>query len=176
MKSTIFLQYYSFEDDKFDVKDYFSKENSYVEALRKYAMSDGDLMSVTDTEKEIKYASCEAVIKDEDGNDMTIDKFVGYYNYNGLIMLLLELDPNNVEEEFDSEFNGWIEEHNRLDKVRVPEEKRYLLEPKRDIKMIFNNLANKETYCTLVNASIIDKVDNNQYVIIVDNVVFTKTF
>lgn len=178
MKCNIFLPYYNYNDDKFDVKDYFSDSQSYIDALNKYATQDSNFMAFTKKEDEVQYAKCECTLFDEDNEEMTIDKFVGYFNRDNSIMLILELNLENEDEEFDVELNGWVNEHEKLDKFssKIKEDERVLLEPKRDIKVVFNNLANKETYCTLVNSMLIDRIDKEHYVLIVDKVVFTKSF
>lgn len=178
MNSTLFLEYYNYNDDKFDVKDYFSDSNSYIEALQKYSTQESNFMNVSEKKNNtIQYAKCDCKLYDENNEDLTIDKLVGFYNTNEMIMLVVELKLDTEDEEFDSELNGWYNEHKELDKIKnIEEDKRFLLEPKRDIKMIFNNLKNKETYCTLSNTTILEKMDNEHYIIIVDKVIFTKSF
>lgn len=178
MNCTLFLEYYNYNDDKFDVKDFYSNENSYVEMLQKYATSDSGFMDFNKKEDDVQYTKCECKLYDSDNNDMTIEKIVGYYNTTEMIMVIAELDLKTEEDEFDSELNGWVCEHERLEKKssKLTPDERFMLEPKRDIKMIFKNLRNNDTYCTLQNTSILEKIDNEHYVLLVDKIIFTKKF
>ena len=177
MEGTIFLQYYNYNDDNFDVGEYFKDSQSYIDALNKFATSDSNFMQVNKNDDNIQYAQCHCKIYDEDNNLLDIDKFVSYYNSNEMVMLVLELELDSADEEFHVELKDWVESHERLDKIpNLDEDKRFLVEPKRDLKFIFNNKSNKETYALLSNSMLIDRIDLQHYVIIVDKVIFTQTF
>lgn len=177
MTCNLFLPYYNYNDDKFDVKDFYNDNNSYIEALKKFSMQETEMMNFNKSEDEIQYSKCECNLYDENNNPLTIDQIVGYYNTSQMIMLVVELNMDTEEEEFDMELNNWFEEHNKLDKIKnIDEDKRFLLEPKRDVKVIFKNLANKDTYCILTNTMILERLDTTHYAILVDSVVFTKEF
>lgn len=177
MEGTIFLQYYNYNDDNFELKDYFKDSQSYIDALQNFATSDTNFMQVNKKEDEVQYAKCQCKIYDENNAPLDIDTFVSYYNTTEMIMFVLELNLDSEDEEFDMELKEWVENHERLDKVpNLDEDKRFLLEPKRDLKFIFNNKENKETYALLSNTMIIEKLDIQHYVVVVDKVIFTRNF
>lgn len=181
MNCFVFLEYFNYNDNKFNVNEFYNDSNSYIEALNKYASIDSaELMKTNEKMEnfETQYAKCECILYDSENKPMTVDKFVGYYNSNEMAMFIIELKLDTEDEEFDSELNGWYQEHLNIDKKApwLNGNDRFNIEPKRDVKVIFNNNANKETYCTLCNTSIIEKIDNEHYVIIVDKVIFTKNF
>jgi len=180
MKCTLFLPYYGFNDADSNLDDFYKDSDAYIQALNNYSMTETQMMETKSKQDDVQYAKCECTLYDSDNNEMTVDKLVSYYDSNKLIMLMVELDLDTEEEEFDSELNGWVNEHKRLDMADImktlDEGERFAIEPKRDVKLTFNNLANKETYCTLVNTMLFEKIDSVHYVFIVDKIIFTKNF
>lgn len=177
MKCDLYIPYNSYDDNKFDMNYFYSDSNSYIEALRKYAMHDSEEMQYELEKSETKYAKCKCTLYDENNTPMTIDKLLGYYGKNELIMMILEIDLSSAEEEFEGELNGWVNDHYRLDlKFDSSSEDRCLLEPKRDLKVVFKNLKGNDTYCVLSNTMLLEKGDAEHYFIIVDKVIFTKSF
>ena len=177
MKCDLYIPYYGYDDKKFDMNDFYSDSNSYIDALRKYATQDSDEMQYDSSMNETKYAKCKCTLYDEDNNPMTLDKLLGYYGKNELIMMILEIDLSSAEEEFEGELNTWVNDHYRLDsKFERCDNDRFLVEPKRDLKIVFKNLKGNDTYCTLANTMMFEKGDAEHYFIIVDKVIFTKSF
>lgn len=178
MKCNLYLETYNDDiDSKFDIGNYYKDSDAYIKALNSYAMQETDFMKIDTNNSNKKYTKCSCLLYDDNNEPMTIDKFVGYYNSDSMTMLVIELVMDSLEDEFDSEFNGWFNEHKSLEKIKkITDEERFTLEPKMDVKLTFLNLANKETYCTLSNVSFIDKIDSNKYAILVDKIIFTKTF
>ena len=177
MKCVLYIPYYGYGDDKFDANGFYGDSNSYIEALRKYSMQDSTEMQYEAKDNEVKYTKCNCTLYDENNEPMTIDKFVGYYNTNELIMIGMEFDLSTMEDDFESELNSWYNDHKRLDdEPNIDEDQRFLVEPKRDLKVVFKNLKDKDTYCTLSNVMMLEKVDNEHYFMIVNKVIFTKKF
>lgn len=177
MNSTIFLGYNSYNDDNnFDVTNYYSSSDDYIKALEKYGSAGSEMAKIERHTSDLSFAKCQCLISDENDKDMSIDDFVSLYNKQGMSMLVLNLNLETEDEEFDMELNGWFMEHEQIAKLQLNDYDKFLLEPSRSIKVIFNNKANKETYCTLENVRIVDRITQEKYVVLVDKVIFTKSF
>lgn len=177
MKCMMYMPYYGYGEDNSNLENFYSDSNSYVEALRKYAMQDSPEMAYEHKKEDVKYTNSECNLYDSDNQPMTIDEIVGYYGKDEMIMMIAEFNLAAMNEDFESELNSWANDHERLDKeTNIDQDERMLVEPKRDLKIVFKNLKGNDTYCTLSNAMILEKVDNEHYVLIVNKVIFTKNF
>jgi hypothetical protein len=172
MKAEIYIPFNSDRDTE-DYSNFYQKPNSYLEALHQYSMCESDEMKIKHKENIVSYAKCNCVLYDGEGEEMDIDKLVSLYS-KSKTDLVFELDFTSADEDFLTEFEQWVDEHNRLKKQ--PEDIRLRAEKRIDFKLIVKNKQNMDTYCTFNNTLLLDVIDNEHFYVLVDKVIFTQNF
>lgn len=176
MKCSIFLGYEPYNDEKLDLTNYYTSSDDYIKALEKYGSAGSEMAKFDYKNNEMKYAKCECTILDENDKDLSIDGFKYFFNKEQMSMFVLDFDFDTEEEEFDTEFNSWVEEHNQLSNSRgkVTDYELFSLEPKRDLKVSFIDNNGEEINCNLLNVRIVDKITPTQFVVLTDKVDYVK--
>ena len=60
------------------------------------------------------YQECEALILNKNKEDMKEDEFTSLYNTDGLSIIMVNINPNSLTQESESELRYWIEESKRI--------------------------------------------------------------
>jgi len=176
MKCSIFLGYEPYNDENLDLTNYYTSSDDYIKMLEKYGSAGSEMAKFDYKNNEMKYAKCECTILDGNNNDLSIDGFKYFFNKEQMSMFVLDFDFDTEEEEFDTEFNSWVEEHNQLSHSRekLTDYELFSLEPKRDLKVSFIDNSGEEINCKLLNVRIVDKVSPTKFVVLTDKVDYVK--
>lgn len=177
MNGKLLLEFYDYNKESFkNIDNYYNTTDEYIKALNEFGSTEAKGMMKTETkESDISYTSGVCNLYDNEGNDMSVDKLVNYYNKDTMIMMIFDMDYSSFEEEFEIEFQDWVNGHEMLLKRNdLPEEMKYNVEPKRSFQFVFKNKANENTRALLENVSIIEKLDTAQYAVMVEKVIFIK--
>jgi len=77
-----------------------------------------------------------------------------------------------MDEEFEEDYNFWVDEHESLNqyKDKLGEEKIWENEPTRTFYVEFLNKANETKYVRFENCKIIDKGDDDEYAILAEKI------
>lgn len=199
MQAILYLPYYDYNDEAFDVGDNYYKNNSdYVNAMQQnfqatnnavankmanyingqsvsdYQSIDGQTYRFAktsqDSEEKASYSECECIVYGEDGKDKTIDDFVSECVSNDVQLYVLKLNFDTIGDEFEEELILWTNEHNGLKRFSNDEDWIFENEPKRNLKLKFINKANEEKFAELVNCKIMERQGLNIYVVLAEDV------
>ena len=199
MKVTLYLPYYDYNDDVFNVNDKYYGDGEYANAIadefnknkdivynsmldynngarNAFVGSDGQTYKLgqktSQNEDKVAYASCEGVIYNEDGETDNVDLLIGHFAKQESFVEMVEFDMDTPEEEFETELSLWTKEHTSINKYKPlrGEEWAWGNEPKRNVKISFKNKANETIYAVLEDCKIMDIVDRNMYILFVDKI------
>lgn len=200
MNITVYLPYYEYNDNDFEVdKDYYKSNDEYFNAIRENIqstrndviqgmnnyMNNGSVKAYKDeygqtyrytnkeseNEDKVAYSKCEALIYDSNGKEETVDNFISDYVSKEMQLYVFKFNLDTADEEFEQEVNLWTTEHNKLQKYNERDEDWvFENEPIRNIKIKFTNNANEEKYAELVNCKLMEKQSLNIYVVLVEEI------
>ena len=200
MNITVYLPYYEYNDNDFEVdKDYYKSNDEYFNAIRENIqstrndviqgmnnyMNNGSVKAYKDeygqtyryankgreNEDKVAYSKCEALIYDSNGKEETVDNFISDYVSKEMQLYVFKFNLDTADEEFEQEVNLWNTEHNKLQKYNERDEDWvFENEPIRNIKIKFTNNANEEKYAELVNCKLMEKQSLNIYVVLVEEI------
>lgn len=200
MNITVYLPYYEYNDNDFEVdKDYYKSNDEYFNAIRENIqstrndviqgmnnyMNNGSVKAYKDeygqtyryankgreSEDKVAYSKCEALIYDSNGKEETVDNFISDYVSKEMQLYVFKFNLDTADEEFEQEVNLWNTEHNKLQKYNERDEDWvFENEPIRNIKIKFTNNANEEKYAELVNCKLMEKQSLNIYVVLVEEI------
>lgn len=200
MNITVYLPYYEYNDNDFEVdKDYYKSNDEYFNAIRENIqstrndviqgmnnyMNNGSVKAYKDeygqtyryankgreNEDKVAYSKCEALIYDSNGKEETVDNFISDYVSKEMQLYVFKFNLDTADEEFEQEVNLWTTEHNKIQKYNERDEDWvFENEPIRNIKIKFTNNANEEKYAELVNCKLMEKQSLNIYVVLVEEI------
>lgn len=200
MNITVYLPYYEYNDNDFEVdKDYYKSNDEYFNAIRENIqstrnaviqgmnnyMNNGSVKAYKDeygqtyryankereNEDKVVYSKCEALIYDSNGKEETVDNFISDYVSKEMQLYVFKFNLDTADEEFEQEVNLWNTEHNKLQKYNERDEDWvFENEPIRNIKIKFTNNVNEEKYAELVNCKLMEKQSLNIYVVLVEEI------
>lgn len=199
METTLYLPYYDYNDGAFDVSNNYYDSNEYAKKMKEEYDKSKDVVynSIQDfkngsqdvfggggeqtymfgqktsqKQDKIAYSSCEGVMYNTDGKDYTVDDIITRFAKQESFMCILELNMDTSEEEFETEFSLWMKEHTNINKYKEKsgEEWAWVNEPKRNIKIKFQNNADETILAILENCKIVDKADYGTYVVYVERI------
>lgn len=200
MNITVYLPYYEYNDNDFEVdKDYYKSNDEYFNAIRENIqstrndviqgmnnyMNNGSVKAYKDeygqtyryankereNEDKVAYSKCEAFIYDSNGKEETVDNFISDYVSKEMQLYVFKFNLDTADEEFEQEVNLWTTEHNKIQKYNERDEDWvFENEPIRNIKIKFTNNANEEKYAELVNCKLMEKQSLNIYVVLVEEI------
>ena len=135
-----------------------------------YKFTQKDSQSYGKVEDKVSYSSCESVIYDSEGDDLTVDMLITHFARQESFICILRLDMDSAEEEFETEMSLWGKEHRNINeyKDKISDEWVWVNEPKRNIKMKFINNGNETLYGVLENCKMIDRAEYCTFVIYVE--------
>lgn len=200
MEVTLYLPYYDYNDEGFDVNEDFYKDgDEYVKAVSdEYdknkdivfnSMMDakngsGSLLRSTDdktyvfstktsqSEEKVVYTSSKSTLYNDEGKEETVDKLITHYVDGKPFIEMIEFDDSTSEDEFISEVSLWVREHNSINKYRDFKGEEWTLrnEPLRNLRVHFINKANEDIYAVLDNCKILDIVDEKTMIIYINKI------
>lgn len=199
MKSKLYMPYYDYNDGAFDVNGNYYNEDDYINAVSTEYNKNKDIIynsvldakngtgsliqgndgqtykfgaNIAQNEDKVAYSECDAMLYDGNGEDETVDNIITHFAKKEPFIEMLEFDDENCEEEFMCEVSLWIREHNGINKYKdfKGEEWAWVNEPKRNIRISFDNNANEKVYATLENCKIMDIVGSNAMIIFIERI------
>ena len=199
MEVTLYLPYYDYNDDAFNVSEEYYGDGEYANAVADefnknkdvvynsmldYKEGRGGVFSGTDgqtyklgqkmsqNKDKVAYSSCKAVLYDEDGEDDTVDGIITKFAKQVSFIEMVEFDLDSVEEEFESEMSVWDREHRKINAYRAKAGDEWVAskEPKRNLKMHFKNNAGEDTYALLENCKIMDDSERDNWILYVERI------
>ena len=199
MEATLYLPYYDYNDGAFDVSDSYYDSDEYTRKMKDeydkskdvvynsmndfkngsqnvFMGSDGQTYKLgqktSQKEDKVSYSSCECVIFDTKGKDLSVDDMIDHFAKQESFICLLQLDMDTSQEEFETELSFWNKEHSNIKKYesKTSGEWVWVNEPKRNLKFKFLNNGNETIYGLLTNCKIVDKADYNVFVIYVEKI------
>lgn len=198
MKITLYLPYFGYEDNSFDVDNNYYTSDSYIEALNKSFASGNDIFSSIGSKPtfdiknfygnisnndNIKYSKCDAVMYDTSGNEETFESFIKrFVNTNDEpFVIVFSLDENTIEEEFEGDFKSWYNTHMRMANMCKKEgmnDDKWLLEntPIKQMNFTMYGKDGKLSYGEFIGCKMVEKFEENNYAILIDKINFTKDF
>lgn len=202
MNVTFYLPFYKYSDTAFDMADNALEGVDYANKLREEyektkhgvdAYMHGDVNSYRGTNgqtyvfgqkntsnddyKYINYSSCDGKLLNINGELENVDDLISHFSKQEMFISKFILDMNDCQEEFESEIYLWIKEHNNIQKYASKGEDWVLMnEPKRNVRVIFNNKANENVYAEFVNCKIIENIRVGEMTILVEKIKLIDKF
>ena len=137
----------------------------------------GQKNTSNDDYKYINYSSCDGKLLNINGELENVDDLISHFSKQEMFISKFILDMNNCQEEFESEIYLWIKEHNNIQKYASKGEDWVLMnEPKRNVRVIFNNKANENVYAEFVNCKIIENIRVGEMTILVEKIKLIDKF
>jgi len=197
MEVTLYLPYYDYNDDAFDVGNNYYNEGEYAEKMSSEYNNSKDIVynSVlnaqngngtivqgfdgqayklgsrqTQSEDKVAFSSCKATMYGGNGEHETVDNLIAHYVDGKPFVEMVELDDDVSEDEFISEISLWVKEHNGINKYKEfkGEDWAWVNEPKRNIKISLVNKADETIYGNIENCKIMDIVDGRTMIIYIE--------
>lgn len=200
MEVTLYTVLETYDDGDFDVSnEYYKSNDEYFAAVKKeFDMNSNvayDVISnlgnvskgrttifgsvnVKTNTKSTNYKAESVTLKNEDGNDETVDNFITNCVKDDVAVYTFNINPDKVDPEFEEDYLNWIGEHNSINMYvdKFGEDKVWENEPVRNIKVEFVNNANETKYAEFKNCKIIENDKANIYscTILVENVMLIE--
>jgi len=191
---TLYLPYYDYNDDAFDVSNNYYEDGEYIDKMSSEYNNSKDVVynsilnaqngtsrlvkgcdeqtykigsKPIQSEDKIAFSSSKGVIYNENGDTETVDNLISHFVNKKPFIEMVEFDDATSEEEFISEISLWVKEHNGINKYMDFKGDEWVLEnePKRNIHIRFRNKANEELDGILENCKILDIVDGQTMII-----------
>lgn len=195
MKLTFYLQYFSYDDEKFQVDDnYYQDSNDYIKQLEdsynstkdtifemmlngNYNVQNSFKMSVgvTNQKKDnFSYAKCEGYLLNENMEEEDIDSLLNYHATEDIVVSFMRLDSETMEEEFETNWAMFLDSTKKINEYPADADWKHLHKPTKDIFFSLTNKKGEIVYGKLVNCRL--EEINNLYsnVLIIEKVVFIK--
>jgi len=194
MKVKLLLPYNQYDDEDFESSynmsndEFFSrleKEESvsqniaydYVNMDRsRYRNAASFNQGVPQRDAKLRFSSSQAVLKHDGGTELTIDELVHECVNQDVGALIIEIDLDSIEEEFESELKMWLDEHDSINSYesKLGEDWVFEHEPSKNIKVEYLNKANEVQYCDIINCRIVEKTSSSTFAIVYDKIIFSK--
>jgi len=195
MEAELFIQYYGYEDDEFEIDNDFYKNGEYEKVVsNEYAKSKDDVFNSMTTykfkssnvssspweqygitskssgEERVVYSSSKCVLYSENGEDENVDGIIDKFVAQKPFVEMIELDLDSSEEDFIYEFSMWIREHNKINEYasKNGEDWGWKNEPIRDLRISFINKATEKVFAKLSNCRIMDIVDEKTLIVFIE--------
>lgn len=195
MNVTLYIELENYEDGDFDVSNnYYESDEAFFDAMdkenkkfsnlayetvsnignisNKKAAKFGKLYKTTKNATQNNYKS-EAIIFDETGKDETVDNFITNCVSNDVVVNIIKFNRESMDEEFEEDFNFWIDEHNNINKYKdkLGEDKILENEPTRNLKVEFVNKAGETKYAMYINCKILEQGEGDEYAILAEKII-----
>lgn len=194
MKVKLLLPYNQYDDDDFNSSynmsndEFFSrleKEESmsqniaydYVNMDRsRYRNAASFNQGVQQRDARLRFSSSQALLKHDGGAELTIDELVGECVNQDVGALIIEIDLDSIEEEFESELKMWLDEHDSINSYesKLGEDWVFEHEPSKNIKVEYLNKANEVQYCDMINCRIVERMNASTFAVVYDKIIFSK--
>lgn len=195
MKATLYIEMENYEDGDFDVSNnYYKSDEEFFDAMdrenKKYSNVAYDAISGLgnlSNKKTAKFGKqnnfsksattnnykSEAIILNENGEDETVDNLISNCVSQDVAINIIKFNRDNMDEEFEEDFNLWIDDHNNINKYKdkLGEDKVFENEPTRNFKVEFLNNANETKYAMMVNCKVLEQEGNDEYAILADKII-----
>ena len=195
MKVELYLPYYDYNDNAFDVSNnYYDNEEDYINAMSSeynknkdivynsmlngsigvYNGTDGQTYKFGEktpqNEEKVAYSKCNGVLYDDSGNLENVYNLIDRFVQQKSFIEMVEFDDSTSEEEFVSEISLWVKEHNAINQYREfkGDEWTWVNEPKRNVKIKFLNNANEYIYAIWENCKIMDIIEGNSIILFIE--------
>lgn len=197
MEVTVFLPYYDYNDDVFNVSNNYYSEQEYAKAMEDEYNKNKDVVfnsmsnaqngsrtligtsdsqtykfgqKVSQNNEKVAFSRCQGILFDENGDKDTVDGLIEKFAKQKPFVEMLELDGDTSEEEFETEMSLWIKEHSSINSYmdKLGEEWVWLKEPQRNVKVRFKNKADEEITAVLENCKIMDIIEGNTFILFVE--------
>ena len=182
--------YYKSDEEFFDAMDRENKKYSgvtkdslwYIKNKRRGIVTtfenpskdskNATFRSLSKNAKENNYKS-EAIILNENGEDETVDNLITNCVSQDVVVNIIKFNRDNMDEEFEEDFNFWVDEHKNINKYKdkIGEDKVFENEPTRNFKVEFKNNANETKYAMYVNCKILEEEGNDEYAILAEKII-----
>ena len=195
MKATLYIEMENYEDGDFDVSNnYYKSDEEFFDAMdkenKKYSNVAYDAISGLgnlSNKKVAKFGNqnnfsknaatnnykSEAIILNENGEDETVDNLISNCVSQDVVVNIIKFNRDNMDEEFEEDFNFWIDDHNNINKYKdkLGEDKVFENEPTRNFKVEFLNNANETKYAMMVNCKVLEQEGNDEYAILAEKII-----
>ena len=197
MKVTLYLPYYDYNDDAFDVNDDYYNDQEYINAISDEYNKNKDVIfnSIMDAkngsgslvkgvdgqtyrigqktsqrEDKVSYSACNGVLYNDAGEEEDVDSIIEKFARGESFVEMVEFDLDSSEEEFEMEYSLWNNEHNGINAYRDKAGDDWVLanESKRNLKIHFKNKANEDVYAILENCKIMDNAERGTLILFVE--------
>ena len=106
---------------------------------------------------------------------MAIDELINYFQSQEQFIVITEMNPNTMDEEFETDIRMWKNTHENINKYnKATDEWKLLHEPVRNIKLTIENDNGTKTYGELINCKIADVINNYIFAILIEKINFNK--
>jgi len=114
----------------------------------------------------------EAIILNENGEDETVDGLITNCVSQDVVVNIIKFNRDNMDEEFEEDYNFWIDEHEKLQQYKnaIGEDRVWENEPTRTFYAEFLNKANETKYARFENCKILEKGDEDEYAILAEKI------
>ena len=195
MNVTLYLEMENYEDGDFDISnDYYKSDEEFFDAMdrenKRYSnvaydavsglgnLSNRNVAKFGNQNKGGKNATTnnyksEVIILNENGEDETVDNLISNCVSQDVVVNIIKFNRDNMDEEFEEDFNFWIDEHNNINqyKDKLGEDKVWENEPIRNFKVEFLNNANETKYAMMVNCKVLEQEGNDEYAILAEKII-----
>jgi hypothetical protein len=118
---------------------YIEGDNSVISNMYANVGYDDDY-TVHDVKQNVKMCECECYVTDSDNNDITTDFFDGIVDSGKMSIIKININPNTVDDDCESELKLWIAESNKLlDDTTIDNRTKIKHLPKKDVYFVFEN-------------------------------------
>lgn len=195
MEITFYLQYFSYNDENFDVTDnYYQDSNDYIKQLENSynqtkdvifeAMSTGNyntsnaykiaINKSSEKEEKVSYTSCKGQIFNDAMKEENIDTLLNYFTSGDVLLSYIKFVEESLEEEFESNWRMFLDSSMKISKCNADEDWKFIHKPTRDIYFSLENKKGETVYGKLVNCRIEESINPYENVLIIEKLVFIK--
>lgn len=198
MEVTLYMPYYGATDDANDMGDYYQGDE-YIKQMKEMYESTKDTVFETmldanrgstnaligtdgqmykfmektpQNEGKVVYLPSSCALYNGDGKEETVDGIITYFARQEAFVEMFVFDVKSMDEDLESELSVWNQEHRGVNSyvAKKGDEWAWANEPVRDLKMEFKNNAGETLYALLHECKIMDKVDNDSYILFVKRI------
>lgn len=195
MEVTVYIKLEGYDDGDFDVRnDYYASDDAFFDAMNRENQRNASLAyetasklgnivnskttnfsaygrnnSKSATENSYKAS---AILINENGQPETVDNLISNCFTNDIVVNILKFDRDSMDEEFEEDFNFWVNDHNKINqyKDKLPPEKIWDGEPVRTLYVEFKNKANEIKYVRYENCKLVALNGNDECTILAENI------
>lgn len=193
MKLTFYLQYFSYDDEKFQVDDnYYQDSTDYIKQLEESynatkdtifeMMSNGSYSSKnsykvtigSNNQKKDKYsyAKCEGILLNDIMEEETLESLTNYHISEDVVVSFMRLDGETMEEEFETNWAMFLDSSKKINEYPTDEDWKYLHKPTKDIFFSFENKRGETVYGKMVNCRVEENNSLYSNILIAEKIMF----